>query len=171
MAAMSHGSAIAHLGNIGGGLKQSQECIEAWHAIGARVALPLYLLLLAEQQTAAGMPEQALQTAQKASNESERMSEGQWISFNHRCRGDAFSALGDVDAAYIEYDRAIREARRQNAKFWELTAAISLARLWRDQGRRVEARDLLDPVYAWFTEGFDTPVLKEAKVLLGELAA
>ena len=61
-------------------------------------------------------------------------------------------------------------ARRQSAKFWELSAALDLARLWRDQGKRDEARDLLAPVYGWFTEGFDTLDLKEAKALLDELA-
>jgi predicted ATPase len=61
-------------------------------------------------------------------------------------------------------------ARRQGAKLWELRAAISLARLWHDQCNRAEARDLLAPVYGWFTEGFGTPVLQEAKVLLEELS-
>ena len=62
-------------------------------------------------------------------------------------------------------------ARQQEAKFWELRASVHLARLWRDQGKRDEARDLLAPVYGWFTEGFDTRDLKEAKTLLDELAA
>ena len=62
-------------------------------------------------------------------------------------------------------------ARKQQAKSWELRAAMSMARLWRDQGKRDEARDLLAPVYGWFTEGFDTPDLKEAKALLDELKA
>ena len=67
--------------------------------------------------------------------------------------------------------RAIAVARRQNAKALELCAATSLARLWRDQGKRAEARDLLAPIYGWFTEGFDTPVLQEAKALLDQLTA
>jgi predicted ATPase len=62
-------------------------------------------------------------------------------------------------------------ARKQQAKFWELRAAMSIARLWRDQGKRDEAHELLAPVYGWFTEGFDTRDLKEAKALLDELAA
>lgn len=66
--------------------------------------------------------------------------------------------------------QGIEVARRQNAKSWELRAATSLARLWRERGRRGEARDLLAPVYGWFTEGFDTADLKEAKALLDELA-
>jgi predicted ATPase len=71
--------------------------------------------------------------------------------------------------AYFEH--ALRIAREQQAKSWELRAAMSLARLWRDQGKVQQARELLDPVYGWFTEGFDTRDLKEAKALLDELHA
>ena len=69
------------------------------------------------------------------------------------------------------FERALGIAREQQAKSWELRAAMSMARLWRDQGRRDEARDLLAPLYGWFTEGFATRDLKEAKVLLDELHA
>ena len=69
--------------------------------------------------------------------------------------------------AYLE--RALTVARRQQAKSWELRAAMSMARLWRDQGKTQQARELLAPVYGWFTEGFDTRDLKEAKALLDEL--
>ena len=72
----------------------------------------------------------------------------------------------------IEYfERALAVARQQQENFWELRAAMSMARLWRDQGKRNEARELLAPVYGWFTEGFDTLDLKEAKVLLDELSS
>jgi predicted ATPase len=76
------------------------------------------------------------------------------------------------DAAKAEayFDRALAVARKQQAKSWELRAAMSMARLWHDQGKRDEARELLAPVYGWFTEGFDTRDLKEAKALLNELA-
>jgi predicted ATPase len=76
-----------------------------------------------------------------------------------------------VKLAHEEYKTSIDVARQQGGKFWELRPAISLARLWRDQGKREEARELLAPVYGWFTEGFDTLDLKEAKALLDELAA
>ena len=77
------------------------------------------------------------------------------------------------DAAKAEtcFERALAVAREQQAKFWELRAAMSLARLWRDQSKRLRACDLLTPVYGWFTEGFDTLDLKEAKVLLEELVS
>ena len=76
---------------------------------------------------------------------------------------------GHTDATEELYRKAMIIAEEQEAKLWELRAAVSLSRLWRDQGRRGEARDLLAPVYGWFTEGFDTPDLKEAKALLDEL--
>ena len=77
----------------------------------------------------------------------------------------------DAAKAQAYFERALSIARQQQAKSWELRAAMSMARLWRDQGKRDEARELLAPVYGWFTEGFDTLDLKEAKALLDELAA
>ena len=77
----------------------------------------------------------------------------------------------DEDKAKAYFEHALSVARAQQAKSWELRAAMSMARLWRDQGKRDQARDLLAPVYGWFTEGFDTRDLKEAKALLEELAA
>ena len=74
-----------------------------------------------------------------------------------------------LDQAEGYYRRAVERAQEQGAKSLELRAATSLARLWRDQGKRVEARDLLNPIYGWFTEGFDTLDLKEAKALLEDL--
>ena len=85
----------------------------------------------------------------------------------------ALSSLGQGAAANAQsyFERALTVARQQQAKSWELRAAISLARLWRDQGKTQQARELLAAVYGWFTEGFDTVDLKEAKELLEELAA
>jgi predicted ATPase len=89
----------------------------------------------------------------------------------HRVRGDLLNANGDVAGAERSYQHAIVVAKRQSAKTFELRASTSVARLWRDQGRREEARELLAPVYGWFTEGFDTLDLKEAKALLDELSS
>ena len=77
----------------------------------------------------------------------------------------------DAVKAEAYFERALAVARQQQAKSWELRSAMSMARLWRDQGKRGEARELLAPVYGWFTEGFDTLDLKEAKALLGELVS
>ena len=90
----------------------------------------------------------------------------------HRIAGEIALMSPEPDAVKAEayFERALAVARAQQAKSWELRAAMSLARLWRDQGKRDEARDLLAPVYGWFTEGFDTLDLKEAKALLDALA-
>jgi len=88
-----------------------------------------------------------------------------------RLRGDVLLAMCDRAGAEAGYREAITIAQRQSAKLWELRAATSLARLWHDQGNRSAARDLLVPIYGWFTEGRGTPVLHEAKALLDELAA
>jgi len=87
----------------------------------------------------------------------------------NRHKGQLLLRQGQADAANELYRKALRIAREQQAKMWELRAAVSLAHLHRDQGRRAEAHDLLAPVYGWFTEGFDTLDLKGAKALLDEL--
>ena len=91
----------------------------------------------------------------------------------HRVAGEIALKSPEPDAAKARayFQRALLVARDQQAKSWELRAATSLARLWRDQGKRQEARELLAPIYGWFTEGFDTLDLKKAKALLDELAA
>jgi predicted ATPase len=91
----------------------------------------------------------------------------------HRVAGEIALLSQEPDTAKAEayFERALAVARQQQAKSWELRAAMSMARLWSDQGKRGEARELLAPVYGWFTEGFDTRDLKEAKALLEELAA
>jgi predicted ATPase len=81
------------------------------------------------------------------------------------------SPAPDAAKAETYFEHALSIARDQQAKSWELRAAMSMARLWRDQGKRQQARDLLAPVYGWFTEGFDTLDLKEAKALLEQLKA
>jgi predicted ATPase len=81
------------------------------------------------------------------------------------------SPAPDTAKAEAYFERALAIARQQQAKSWELRAAMSMTRLWRDQGKRNEARDLLAPIYGWFTEGFDTLDLKQAKTLLDELAS
>jgi predicted ATPase len=86
-----------------------------------------------------------------------------------RVRGALLADGGKVAAAEAQFTKAIDIARRQGAKLWELRAATGLARLWRDQGRCMEARDLLAPVYGWFIEGLDTPDLQKAKALLNHL--
>jgi predicted ATPase len=89
----------------------------------------------------------------------------------HRIRGELLTRAGDTVAAEQNYHLALAEAQKKSSKLYELRAATNLARLWNDQGKRAEARDQLVPIYGWFTEGFDTPVLKEAKTLLDQLSS
>ena len=100
----------------------------------------------------------------------EETGERWWEAELHRLRGMLLMARRDMPGAEVTLRRAIDLARLQQAKSLELRAATSLAGLWGEQGRRAEASDLLAPIYGWFTEGFDTADLKEAKALLDELA-
>jgi class 3 adenylate cyclase/predicted ATPase len=131
---------------------------------------PALFALLAEAQQAVGQLAEAQSTV--ATGLAVAAQTGQFFcdADLHRLDGDLLLATGgDADEAAARYHRALAIAREQGARSFELRAAMSLARLWRDQGKRAEARDLLAPVYAWFTEGFDTRDLIEAKALLDEL--
>jgi predicted ATPase len=97
----------------------------------------------------------------------------EWEAETNRIAGEIAMMSGGTGAARAEayFERALAVSRKQQAKSWELRAAMSMARLWRDQRKRQQAHDLLGPVYRWFTEGFDTRDLKEAKALLDDLTA
>jgi predicted ATPase len=88
-----------------------------------------------------------------------------------RLQGEMLLTAGKRDESEVAFQYALKISRMQKARWWELRAAMVLARLWRDEGRCAEARDLLTPIYEWFTEGFDMADLKEAKALLDELSA
>jgi predicted ATPase len=107
------------------------------------------------------------EAAQIVETTEERVFEAELL---HQVRGDLLNAAGDRSEAERHYRQAIAVAERQSAKLFQLRASVSLARLWRDQGKCAEARDLLGPIYHWFTEGFDAPDLKDAEALLDELA-
>jgi predicted ATPase len=134
---------------------------------------PLTSILLAEAYQNAGQPSEGLRVLEEPLGRVAHTREG-WIEAElHRIRGElllpsvAEPYSGEAEACF---QRALAVAREQSARMWELRAAMSLARLWANQGRRAEAHDLLAPVYGWFTEGFDTADLKDAKALLDELA-
>jgi class 3 adenylate cyclase/tetratricopeptide (TPR) repeat protein len=146
------------------------EGIAICRATGCNLLMPFFLTTLAEIHGLAGQPEEGLNRLAEAAELAETTQE-RWAEAEiHRLRGTLLLYMSDHVAAEKSYLRAIEVARRQSAKFWELRAATSLARLWRDQSKRTEARDLLAPIYGWFTEGFDTPVLQDAKALLDQLA-
>ncbi len=132
---------------------------------------PWTLTLLADGCRMAGQWRTALEHLAEARHLAEE-TEARWFQAETlRLTGDVLLATGDPAAAEASYHEALTLAQQQNAKLWELRTAMSLARLWRDQGKRTEACDLLAPVYGSFTEGFGTPVLQEAKTLLDELSA
>jgi predicted ATPase len=126
-------------------------------------------LALAHAQ--AGQAETALDLLSEALAAVEDMDERFFEAELHRIVGDALLSMQRQGEAEVEFTRALAVARQQHAKSWELRAAMSMARLWRDQGKPQQARELLAPIYGWFTEGFDTLDLKEAKALLEELHA
>jgi class 3 adenylate cyclase/tetratricopeptide (TPR) repeat protein len=164
------GWCLGVIGRTADGVSLLQQGIKVRRARGAAVFLPFYLAMLAEVSGIAGHPEEGLTSLAEAAKITETTQE-RWAEAEiYRLRGRLFLSINQHGAAEASYRNALAVARRQSAKFWELRAALDLARLWRDQGKRTEARDLLAPIYGWFTEGFDTPVLKEAKALLDELA-
>ena len=163
------GWALARNGQTGEGIALLKAGVVAFRATGATMWVPFFLTLLAEAEGRANQQDQGLGHLAEA----ERLvaeTEERWAEAElHRVRGELLRAGHDPAAAERSFCQAIGIAQQQSAKFWELRAAISLARLWREQGKRDAARDLLAPTYGWFTEGFDTPVLKEARALLDEL--
>jgi len=165
---MAHGWVQAQLGHPEEGARLIREALTAYRANGALVSVPTRLTWLAEAQALGGAPADGLRTIKEALtvNPTERY----WCPETLRLRGEIRRRQDEEELAEADFRDAIALAREMSAKAWELRAATSLARLWRDQGKRAKARDLLAPIYGWFTEGFDTPDLKEAKALLDELA-
>jgi predicted ATPase len=150
-----------------------RNALAEYRGIGIRWALGLYHLLFAECLEKRGNTDEALTALEAAVVHFERTGDALWEPEVHRLMGDLLFRRNPSapDWAEASYRRAIERARSQDAKSWELRAATSLARLWRDHGKQAEAREILAPIYGWFTEGFDTLDLKEAKALLEELAA
>jgi len=152
------------------------ELIEAQHlatdrATGGALSVPYLCTLLAEIYDHLGHTEDGLQTLTEAHTLMEQQEERWWEAEIYRLRGVLLLRQPGTPQAEAEtsLQRALDVARRQEAKALELRAAMSLARLWQQQGKRAEARDLLGPIYGWFIEGFDTAHLQEARVLLDEL--
>ena len=147
--------------------------ITSLRSTGATLYEPWHLWHLAMAYAELGQPDDARRCIDDAIDKVERSKEKWCEAEVHRIAGEiALKSLApDPEKAEEYFERALAVARQQQAKSWELRAAMSMARLWRDQGKRDEARELLAPVYGWFTEGFDTLDLKEAKALLDELAS
>jgi class 3 adenylate cyclase/predicted ATPase len=165
------GWTLAGSEQAGQGVALLEAGVAAYRATGALPDVPFFLILLADAKGMAKEPGEGLGHLAEAERLIDEI-EHRWAEAElHRVRGELLLRAGhDPAGAERSLRRAIDIAQRQSAKFWELRATVSLARLWRAQGKPEEARALLTPVYGWFTEGFDTPALKEAKALLDSLA-
>jgi predicted ATPase len=170
-ATVLHGWALASQGQGEEGRAVMRQGLTASRATGSMLLQPYGLGLLAETYEAGGPPDEGLAVLAEAQAVMAG-TEVQWYAAElSRLTGALLlrQAMPDVPQAEACFQQALAVARRQQAKSWELRAARSLARLWQQQGQQAEARELLAPIYGWFTEGFDTADLQEAKALLDEL--
>jgi class 3 adenylate cyclase/predicted ATPase len=153
------------------GLAQIYQGMEAVLATGNTLSRPFCLVLLAEAAEHAGQVAEGLRLLAEALTAFEASRRGDMLTEAYRLQGELLlrQSVPDAPQAEVCFQQALTIARRQQAKSWELRAAMSLSRLWQQQGKRAAAHELLAPVYGWFTEGFDTVDLQEAKVLLAEL--
>jgi predicted ATPase len=162
---LARGRATVHDGAPQAGIRDMRQGLAAWRATGTKAWASLYLSVLADAYLETGQPEEAreaLDDAFRAVQESdERMVEAEL----HRLRGELLVGQAEEREAEASFRQAIEVARRQQARSWELRAAISLCRLWHRQGKTEEACDRLNRTYGWFSEGFDTPDLREARAL------
>jgi predicted ATPase len=164
--------ALAHHGQAKEGIAQLHQGLTAWRATGAEIHRPYFLMLLAEAHGTIGQPEAGLTVLAEALTLVDKTGERWYESELYRLTGALLlqqSADHRAEAQACFY-QALDVARGQQAKSFELRAAMSLSRLWLQQGKRHEALELLAPIYGWFTEGFDTADLQEAKALLEELS-
>jgi class 3 adenylate cyclase/predicted ATPase len=166
-----HGWALAMQGQGEAGMAAIRQGLAADQATGATLWQPYYLALLAEAYGAGGRADEGLAVLAEALALIDTTEARIYTAELYRLKGTVLLHQDVPDAAQAEacFQQALDVARQQQAKSWELRAATSLARLWQAQGKRQEAHDLLAPVYGWFTEGFDTADLQEAKALLEEL--
>lgn len=158
-------------GQVNDILLEGQAGFEVFHAVGPQVGRVLLQLILADGYAVAGQPEPALAAVEQALRMIERTGVCLYEPEAHRLLGELLLAHGEpASAAENCFERAIDVARRLGMRWWALRATVSLARLWQQQDKQEQARQALAEVYGWFTEGFDTPDLIEARALLEELA-
>ncbi len=170
--ALLHGWALAQQGQAQEGIEQLTQGLTAYRATGGEIGRPYFLALLAEAHGTLGQPEAGLTALSEALALVDKTGERWYEAELYRLKGELLLQQHSDNEGEAEacFHHAIAIAQSQQAKSWELRAATSLARLWHQQGKRQEAHDLLAPVYYWFTEGFETADLQDAKALLDELA-
>ena len=167
------GRVSALTGKSAHAIQMITEGLDGNRPIGATLLESFLLLSLAVAHAELGHLKEAWRCIHEAMTRIERTKDTWYEAEVNRVAGEIALKSPDFDVvkAQAYFERTLAIARAQQAKSWELRAAMSMARLWRDQGKRDEARNLLAPVYGWFTEGFDTLDLKEAKALLNALSA
>jgi predicted ATPase len=167
------GCVLTETGKPSEGIEMLTAGIAEYRSTGATTYLTFFLSSLTRAYAEIGQFDDAWRCIREAMTAIETTNERWSEAEINRVAGEIALMSPEPDAATAQtcFERALAVARKEQAKYWELRAAMSMARLWRDQGKRDEARDLLAPVYGWFTEGFDTLDLKEAKALLEELAS
>ncbi len=165
------GWALARQGQVEAGLAQMQQVMTSYQEMFDESTRPQSFTLLAEVYGLAGKVKDGLDILDDLLAVVERTGGRFWEAELHRLKGELLLQKSSANQTETEtcYQQALSIAQNQQAKSWELRAAISLARLWQSQDKHHEAHDLLAPVYGWFTEGVDTPELEEAKALLAEL--
>ena len=169
---LHHGCVLALTGKASNAVQTLTSAITAWRATGSTLWSPWYLTCLAKAHADLRQFDEAWQHLDEAKMAAEKAKET-WFNAEIQCFGGEITLMSpEPDAAKAEdhFKRALAVACQQQAKSFELRASMSLARLWRDQGKVPQARELVAPIYGWFTEGFDTLDLKEAKALLDTLA-
>jgi predicted ATPase len=171
-AMIERGCLLAFTGKAADAAQVITSGLGAYRSTVATLYVPWHLSSLASAHADLGQFDEAWHRIHEAMTAIETAEERVWEAEVNRVAGQIALKIPEPDAAKAEdyFERALAVARQQQAKSWELRASMSLARLWRDQGKVQQARELLAPVYGWFTEGFDTHDLKEAKALLEELA-
>jgi len=172
VAMLTRGWALAMQNQEEEGIELIRQGLASYLAIGARQRHGYFLALLAEALSHAGRVEEGLEVLGEAIDVAQQDNEPFYEAELYRLKGEALANAGVVSPSEAEscLHRAIEIARRQQAKSFELRAVMSLARLWHQQGKGEGARAMLADVYGWFTEGFETADLKDAKVLLDELS-
>jgi DNA-binding SARP family transcriptional activator/predicted ATPase len=168
-ATMQLGRVLVRQGRIDEGIAQLRQGLEAWETTGAWYRRSLFLAWLAEALGQAGQPGEGLSVLDEALAQVEKTRGRCYEAELHRLKGELLLKVSDEAGAEASFNEALSVARRQQAKSWELRATTSLARLWQTQGKQDQARVTLAEIYDWFTEGFDTADLMEAKALLDEL--
>jgi tetratricopeptide (TPR) repeat protein len=171
LAPMSYGEALIQKGHPAEGITPLKAGIAFFEAAGGQVTSPSMNAFLAEGMALTGDIDNALHLIDEQIAQIERPGREERLPYAEilRLKGWMLSLKGDLEGAERNFHASLDWARRQQAKMWELRTSTSLARLWQSQGKRQEAYELLAPVYGWFTEGFDTKDLLDAKALLAEM--